>query len=314
MSALRRLPRRPVDGVLLLDKPVGVTSNGALMRVKRLYNAEKAGHTGTLDPLASGLLPICFGTATRFAQFLLDASKRYTAIVRFGVTTTTLDAEGDVVASRPVTFDRDALLGALARFTGSRTQIPPAHSALKFKGRPYYDYARKGVDFPRAPREITIHSLELTEWNAPDAILDVECSKGTYIRVLADELGEALGCGAHLAALRRTGSGGFGVRDAVSLDALHSMDAEALQRCLQSIDAPLASLQRLDVDVATSTALVQGRRPATTTHDGTYRVYESARFLGVAESIAGRLQVARLVPAPLASRESIASDADASHR
>src|SRR5579864_3343621 len=312
MSAPRRLPRRPVDGVLLLDKPAGVTSNGALMRVKRLYNAEKAGHTGTLDPLASGLLPICFGAATRFAQFLLDASKRYTAIVRFGVTTTTLDAEGDVVASRPVTFDRDALLGALARFTGPRTQIPPAHSALKFKGRPYYDYARKGIDFPRAPREITIHSLELTEWNAPDAILDVECSKGTYIRVLADELGEALGCGAHLAALRRTGSGGFGVRDAVSLDALHSMDAEALQRCLQSIDAPLASMQRLDVDVDTSTALVQGRRPATTTHDGTYRVYESARFLGVAESIAGRLQVARLVPAPLASRESIASDADAS--
>src|SRR5947199_8761471 len=143
-------PKRRVDGVLLVDKPTGITSNRALMRVKRLYNAEKAGHTGTLDPLASGLLPICLGVATRFAQFLLDAPKRYVATVRFGVTTTTLDAEGDVVLTRPVAFEREALSIALSTFIGHRLQTPPAHSALKFEGKPYYDYARKGVDIPRA--------------------------------------------------------------------------------------------------------------------------------------------------------------------
>ncbi len=296
MSAPRRPPRRPIDGVLLLDKPAGLTSNGALMRVKRLYNAEKAGHTGTLDPLASGLLPICFGAATRFAQFLLDAPKRYAATVRFGTTTTTLDAEGELVASRPVMFDRDALLGALSRFVGPQMQIPPAHSALKFEGRPYYDYARKGIDIPRAPREITVHSLELIEWNAPDATLDVACSKGTYIRTLAAELGEWLGCGAHLAQLRRTRTGGFRVQDAVTLETLQSMDADSLQRCLHAIDAPLTSIARLDVDDDASTALVQGRRPATAACDGTFRVYAAGRFLGVAEAISGHLQVVRLVP------------------
>lgn len=290
--------RQRIDGVLLLDKPAGVTSNGALMRVKHIYDAEKAGHTGTLDPLASGLLPICFGAATRFAQFLLDAPKRYTATVRFGATTTTLDAEGEIIASRPVAFDRDALRSSLPRFVGPQAQTPPAHSALKFEGRPYYDYARKGIEIPRTPREITIHSLELVEWNAPDAILDVECSKGTYVRVLAAELGEALGCGAHLAALRRTASAGFRVQDAVTFDLLQSMDAQARQRCLQPIDAPLAALDRLDVDIGTATALAQGRRPDHAAGDGTYRVYEAGRFLGVAESIAGRLEVVRLVPAP----------------
>lgn len=284
--------------MLLLDKPAGVTSNGALMRVKHLYDAEKAGHTGTLDPLASGLLPICFGAATRFAQFLLDAPKRYTATVRFGATTSTLDAEGQIIASRPVALDRDALRNSLPRFVGPQAQTPPAYSALKFEGRPYYDYARKGIEIPRTPREITIHSLELIEWNAPDAILDVECSKGTYVRVLAAELGEALGCGAHLAALRRTASAGFRVQDAVTFDLLQSMDAQARRRCLRPIDAPLAALDRLDVDIGTATALAQGRRPDHAGRDGTYRVYEAGRFLGVAESIAGRLEVVRLVPAP----------------
>src|SRR6185437_6670500 len=191
MSAPRRTPRRHVDGVLLLDKPPGITSNAALMRVKRLYRADKAGHTGTLDPLASGLLPVCFGAATRFAGFLLDAPKRYVATVRFGVTTTTLDAEGGVVATRAVSFDRAALLDALQRFVGRQMQQPPAHAALKFEGRPYYDYARKGLDIPRATREVTIEALQLIEWNAPDATLDVACSKGTYVRALAADLGEA---------------------------------------------------------------------------------------------------------------------------
>src|SRR6478609_1489639 len=247
MSAPRRPPRRRVDGVLLLDKPSGVTSNGALMRVKRLYNAEKAGHTGTLDPLASGLLPICFGVATRFAQFLLDAQKRYVATVRFGVTTTTQDAEGDVVATRAVTFGPDALHAALAQFVGERMQTPPVHSALKFEGRPYYVYARRGVDIPRAPRTITIHALRLVRWQAPDATLDVECSKGTYVRVLAADLGEALGCGAHLAALRRTASGGFSIADAVTLETLEALSGAERDRKLLPMAVLVAHLPSLHV-------------------------------------------------------------------
>src|SRR5690242_2830086 len=245
MSAPRRTPRRHVDGVLLLDKPPGITSNAALMRVKRLYRADKAGHTGTLDPLASGLLPVCFGAATRFAGFLLDAPKRYVATVRFGVTTTTLDAEGGVVASREVAFGRDELDVALARFTGPQMQTPPAHSALKLEGRPYYDYARRGVDIARTPRAIVIHALRLVQWQAPDAVVEVECSKGTYVRVLAADLGEALGCGAHLAALRRTASGGFALADAVTFDALDAMDECALDACLKPVDVLVAHLPAL---------------------------------------------------------------------
>lgn len=264
MSAPRRPPRRHVDGVLLLDKPPGLTSNGALMRVKRLLNAERAGHTGTLDPLASGLLPICFGMATRFAQFLLDAHKRYVATIRFGVTTTTQDAEGDIVASRPVLFDRDMLVAMLPRFTGRQMQVPPAHSALKFEGRPYYDYARKGIDIPRAAREVSIHAFRLLEWNAPDATLEVECSKGTYVRALAADLGEALGCGAHLAALRRTGSGGFDVENAVTLDAFDAISAPQRDALLLPASVLVAHLPRIDLDRASAAAFLHGR-PVTTT-------------------------------------------------
>ena len=214
---------RRIDGVLLLDKPSGITSNAALLRARRLYNAEKAGHTGTLDPLASGLLPLCFGEATKFAQFLLDAPKRYRATIRFGVTTETQDAEGDVVEMRPIAFDTVALEEALRRFIGPQMQVPPAHSALKHQGRPHYAYARAGIEVARKPREITIHALQMIEWKAPDATLDVECSKGTYVRALAADMGETLGCGAHLAGLRRTASGGFELANAVTLDALDTM-------------------------------------------------------------------------------------------
>jgi tRNA pseudouridine55 synthase len=265
MSAPRRPPRRQVDGVLLLDKPPGLTSNGALMRVKRLYNAEKAGHTGTLDPLASGLLPICFGVATRFAQFLLDAHKRYVATVRFGITTTTQDADGDVVGSRPVDIDRDALVALLPRFTGRLMQVPPAHSALKLAGKPYYDYARRGIDIPRAPREVWIHRLKLVAWNAPDATFDVECSKGTYVRALAADMGEALGCGAHLIALRRTASGGFSVENAMTLESIDAIDDEARTRLLLPTSALVAHLPRLDIDAATASAYLHGQAiPAAT--------------------------------------------------
>jgi tRNA pseudouridine55 synthase len=288
MSAPRPPPRRRVDAVLLLDKPSGLTSNGALMRVKRLYNAEKAGHTGTLDPLASGLLPICFGVATRFAQFLLDAQKRYVATVRFGVTTTTQDAEGDVVATRAVTFGPDALHAALAQFVGERMQTPPVHSALKFEGRPYYDYARRGIDIPRAPRTITIHALRLVQWQAPEATLDVECSKGTYVRVLAADLGEALGCGAHLAGLRRTASGGFDLGDAITLDALEAMDEDARNRCLQPPSVLVRHLPALRIAGDAARHFRHGGAVAATTYEnGLVAAYDGDLLLGIAEVAGG---------------------------
>ncbi|MGH8801800.1 MAG: tRNA pseudouridine(55) synthase TruB, partial [Casimicrobiaceae bacterium] len=218
--------------MLLLDKAVGITSNRALAQVKRLYGVAKAGHTGTLDPLASGLLPICFGEATKFAQILLDAPKRYTATIRFGITTTTQDAEGTVVAVRTVGFDRPQLFDTLQRFTGRRMQVPPAHSALKYLGRPHYHYARAGIDVPRKAREIEIRTLRLIEWDTPDAIVDVECSKGTYVRALAADLGEALGCGAHLAALRRTASGGFEIGQARPFEALETLPVIDRMQCV----------------------------------------------------------------------------------
>jgi tRNA pseudouridine55 synthase len=296
--SLTRIARRRVDGVLLLDKPAGLTSNGALMRVKRLYNAEKAGHTGTLDPLASGLLPICFGTATRFAQFLLDARKRYVATVRFGETTSTQDAEGETVASRPVTFDLGALHAALARFTGPLMQTPPAHAALKFQGRPYYDYARRGIDIPRPPRAITIDAVRLLRWQPPDAILDVECSKGTYVRVLAADLGDALGCGAHLAALRRTASGGFDVADAVTIEALELMAGTARNALLRPPDCLLGALPRVDLDVDDVSSIRAGRRIAAPMGvHGSYRAYApDGALLGVLGYDNGLLVPKRLLP------------------
>ncbi|HEX6137044.1 MAG TPA: tRNA pseudouridine(55) synthase TruB [Casimicrobiaceae bacterium] len=303
MSAQRRPPRRRVDGVLLLDKPAGITSNGALLRVKRSYNAEKAGHTGTLDPLASGLLPICFGEATKFAGFLLDAPKRYAATVRFGIATTTQDAEGEVVASRPVAIDRAKLLATLQRFVGPGVQTPPMHSALKHEGRPYYEYARKGIDVPRAAREVTIHALSLLDWKAPDAVLDVECSKGTYVRTLAADLGEALGCGAHLRALRRTRTGAFDLDDAVTLAAVESMDDAARVAALLPIDAPLAAMPRLDLEASAAIALAQGRNPAIAVDEGRYRIYgPNGCFVGAAQVSLGRLSAIRLVRAPDAGR------------
>ena len=254
-----RPPRQRVDGVLLLDKPSGLSSNAALQRARRALNAEKAGHTGTLDPLASGLLPLCFGEATKFARFLLDADKRYTATVRFGTTTTTQDAEGDVVATALVNLDRAAIEAALPAFRGTILQVPPAFSALKHQGRSHYEYARAGIDVPRAAREVRIAALILTAWNSPDAMLDVECSKGTYIRALAADLGDALGCGAHLAALRREGTGGFSIDDAVTLDALEALPPDAQMRALLPVDALLAELPRLAVDAADAQRLRDGR-------------------------------------------------------
>ena len=292
---MTRAPRRAINGVLLLDKPPGVSSNGALQHAKRIYRAEKAGHTGTLDPLATGLLPLCFGEATKFAQSLLDAPKRYTATIRFGTTTATGDAEGPVLVTRTPDFTMIQLESALADFTGTIAQMPPMYSALKHQGRAYYEYARAGAEVPRVARQVEIRAIHLRGWTPPDAIVDIECSKGTYIRVLAEDLGERLGCGAHLAALRRTATGAFMLAAAVTLDALESMDDAARLALLLPPDAPIADLPRLDLDPATAAAILSGQRPALAIDDGRFRAYGAGdRFLGLIAAESGMLRSLRL--------------------
>jgi tRNA pseudouridine55 synthase len=291
-----RPPRRRVDGVLLLDKPRGLSSNAALQRAKRLFAAEKAGHTGTLDPLASGLLPLCFGDATKFAQSLLDAEKAYVATLRFGVATTTGDAEGEVVDVKPVMFSRADLEARLPSFIGRIAQVPPRYAALKYEGRNYYDYARAGIEIPRIAREIEIHSLAIRDWALPDVMLDVACGKGTYIRVLAEDLGRAVGSCAHLAALERTRSGPFALEQAVTLATLEEMDPAGRDALLLPVDAPLAGMSRLDVNATRAQALEYGQEPALSGHlPGYYRCYGAGgRFLGVVEVAAGVLRAVRL--------------------
>jgi tRNA pseudouridine55 synthase len=309
-----RTPRRAIDGVLLLDKGVGLSSNAALQRARRLYRAEKAGHTGTLDPLASGLLPICFGEATKFAHMLLEGDKTYAATVRLGVTTTTGDAEGDPVAEQPVLVSRGDIEGALARFIGPIAQIPPRHAALKYRGRNYYEYAREGIDIPRAAREVVVHELSLDGWNPPDAKLSVRCGKGTYVRVLAEDLGAALGCGGHLAALRRVASGGFDVADALSLEGLEALDDAARDARLLPVDALLSTLPRLELDASDAWRLARGQAIAgRELPDGDYRAYAADRFVGVARANTGVVRPRRQLAtgdagdAPLEAVESLES-------
>jgi tRNA pseudouridine55 synthase len=301
-SPRTRRIRRRVDGVLLLDKPTGLSSNAALQRAKRAFDAEKAGHTGTLDPLASGLLPLCFGEATKFAQFLLDATKRYTATVRFGVTTATGDAEGEVLEMRPVALARSDVESVLPDFTGRQVQIPPAHSALKFEGRNHYEYARAGISVPRPPREIEVLELSLLAWNSPDAVLDVACSKGTYIRVLAEDIGRALGYGAHLAGLRRTATGGFRIADAVTLEHLEAMsaadrDATLLPAAMLLHDLPSLTLAALEAARFRQGAAVQ----APGVPDGACATFAGEDLLGVADVVAGIALPRRVVAAPPAA-------------
>ena len=291
-----RPARRRVDGVLLLDKPAGLSSNAALQRARRLYAAEKAGHTGTLDPLATGLLPLCFGDATKFAQALLDSSKEYLATVQFGEATTTGDAEGEVVRVGHAAFSAADIEAALQRFVGKIAQVPPAYAALKFQGRAYYEYARAGVDVPRAARSVEITSIELVEWSAPRAVLRVACSKGTYVRVLAEDIAASLATCGHLAALRRTATGPFTLDGAVTLDALERMSMEERDARLLPPDAPLLPLARLDVDLPTERALREGRvGRSPPSASGRYRCYgPHDRFVGVVEATGTGLRSVRL--------------------
>lgn len=243
MNAPRaRVARRPVHGVLLLDKPLGWSSNDALQKVKWLLRAEKAGHTGTLDPLATGVLPLCFGAATKFSQLQLDADKTYEAVARLGTKTSTGDAEGDVLETREVRVSEQDLERVAPRFTGPIKQVPPMHSALKKDGKALYEYARAGVVVEREARHVTIYKLNMAlahrDPAQPAIKMIVKCSKGTYIRTLGEDIGEALGCGAHLSALRRIETGGFSVAHAVTLEALEAMSEAERMNCLM----PVASL------------------------------------------------------------------------
>lgn len=298
-----RIPRRAVHGVLLLDKPLGLSSNDALQKAKRLFHAEKAGHTGTLDPLASGLLPLCFGAATKFSQTSLDADKRYTATLTLGQTTTTGDLEGSLVVERPVSVTRAGIDAACLRFTGAILQRPPMHSALKHEGRALYEYAREGIEIERATRNILIHRIDILAWQAATLVIDIVCSKGTYIRTLAEEIGEALGCGAHLAALRRTGSGSLSIDDAITLDELAALDESSRDAKLLPPDVLLAdwTAYRLAADEA-GRFLTGLRRRVDAPDNARVRVYgpEPKALLGAAHICAGELIPDRLLsPAEL---------------
>jgi tRNA pseudouridine55 synthase len=303
-----RVPRRLLDGVLLLDKPLGLSSNDALIRAKRLFRVKKAGHTGTLDPLASGLLPLCFGEATKFSQDLLDADKTYEATMRLGIRTATGDAEGEAVETREVRCDEAAVREAMANFVGEIVQIPPMYSALKRDGKPLYEYARAGQTVEREGRQVTIRALEMIACTLPavaEVTFRVTCSKGTYVRTLAEDIGEALGCGAHLVMLRRTGVGALTLEHAVTLDALTALDEPARDTWLQPVDALLSTFPSVTLNAEAARRFTHGQRlplnellldRAACEAAERVRVYDvGGRLLGVAKAANGVLAPERLV-------------------
>lgn len=290
--------RRTLDGVLLLDKPAGIGSNAVLQAVKRLYNAAKAGHAGTLDPLATGLLVVLFGEATKFSQLALDADKEYLARACLGVTTDTADAEGKVLERKPCTVREADIEPALARFRGEIEQVPPMYSALKREGRPLYELARAGHEVPRASRRIHVRELQCTGFKDDSLELRVRCSKGTYIRTLVEDIGRALGCGAHLAALRRTVSGGFRVDDAATLDQLQRDAPAGRDGRLLPVDRLLSGLPRVDLPEALAERFARGQalcvEQAPTGQCSVYGL--RGRLLGLGEGRApGELHPRRLV-------------------
>ena len=298
-----RVQRRPVHGVLLLDKPLGLSSNQALQKAKWLLRAEKAGHTGTLDPLASGVLPLCFGAATKFSQGHLDADKTYEATIRLGVTTTTGDAEGQVVAERPVPpITPEQLEAVRQRFLGRITQLPPMHSALKKDGKALYEYARQGVEVERTPREIEIYELNMAlarDGQAPAAIdIVVKCSKGTYIRTLGEDIGAALGCGGHLTALRRTATGGFDIAQCVTLQALEALPEDERLALLQPVECLVAGHVAVTLGEDDAGRFLSGMRRRGDWPDAPAVAVFGTRptaFLGTAHVKAGELIPGRLL-------------------
>jgi tRNA pseudouridine55 synthase len=289
--------KRPLDGVLLFDKPLELSSNTAMQKVRWLFTAEKAGHTGTLDPLATGLLPICFGEATKFTLALLDADKRYRATIRLGQRTTTGDAEGEITETRPVSVDEAQVLAVMAQFMGETQQLPPMHSAIKHQGKPLYEYIRKGETVERELRTVFIRELILERLQGNELEFSVLCSKGTYVRTLAEDISEKLGCGGHLIALRRTGIGEFGLDKAYTLVHLEGMDAAQRDACLMPLDRLVQNLPRLELDEVQAGRLAQGQRLGLSDAypDGKRRLYTSGLFIGVGDLEGGRLTPSRLL-------------------
>jgi len=287
----RKQSGRNLNGILLLDKPLGVTSNAALQTVKQLYRARKAGHTGSLDPMANGLLPICFGIATKLSTFLLDADKKYRVTMRLGVTTTTADAEGDILEEKPLgDVDQAAIEAVLPQFRGPIQQLPPMYSAIKHKGERLYKLARQGIEVERQPREISIYSLQLVEMKLPEVVLDVHCSKGTYVRTLAEDIGKVLGCGAHVSALRRTAVGSYADDNLVDMamvqDAASSGSFIEMDTLLLPIDSALNHWPAVNLSPDSAFYLRQGQAvmvPNAPT-SGWLRLYDkSGLFLGVGQ-------------------------------
>ena len=312
-----RLPpfeRRAVHGVLLLDKPLGLTSNAALQQARRLLRAEKAGHTGTLDPLATGLLPLCFGAATKFSQAGLDADKAYRATLWLGATTTTGDGEGELLRERPVALTAQAIEAACRAFVGAIDQVPPMHSALKHEGRALYDYARAGIEIDRQARRVTVHAIDVVGWHDDRLTLDVRCGKGTYVRTLAADIGEALGCGAHLAALRRTASGALSLGAACTLEALAALTESERDRLLLPVDALLGGWTALHLDEPAEAArfLTGLRRRVDAPDQSRVRVYGPAALSSAADFLgSGQVQGGELIPTRLLSPLEVRAAADA---
>lgn len=294
--------RQDVHGILLLDKPVGLTSNGALQRVKRLFNAKKAGHTGSLDPIATGMLPLCFGEATKFSQFLLESDKSYYVVAKLGVQTTTGDTEGEVVSTQPVAdVDEQRIQSVLANFLGEIEQIPPMFSAIKVQGKPLYELARRGIEVERKSRQVKIFSLTLEHYDAEQhhLALQVHCSKGTYVRTLVEDIGRQLGCGAHVIELRRLTVNPYGNYPVYTMDELDRMDKQALLKCLLPVETAVQIYPAVKLSTAAAFYLRTGQpvRASFPINSTLVRLLtEDEKFLGVGEVMSdGRVKPSRLL-------------------
>jgi tRNA pseudouridine55 synthase len=290
--------KREIDGVFLLDKPLGFSSNQALKKIQWLFNAKKAGHTGTLDPMATGLLPICLGEATKFSHRLLDAHKSYIATIQLGITTSTGDQEGEVISEKEVVLNEAQLKDTLKKFIGDTTQIPPMYSALKFEGRPLYEYAREGIEIERKSRQIKIFDIKLINIEKSIITIEVLCSKGTYIRTLAEDIGQTMACGAHLKGLERTQTGNFQLSEALSIEALEAMPMASREKALMPIDVLLEELSSIKLNMAELDAIKKGQSiDFMSKNDKEVRLYSpSGQFVGVGQpDLKGRLFPKRLI-------------------
>ena len=292
-----RQPRRDIHGILLLDKRLGISSNKALQEVKRLFNANKAGHTGSLDPLATGLLPVCFGEATKISGMLLDDDKRYQAVIQLGIKTDTGDLEGNVIETKGIpNFNVEEITAVLVQFTGMIDQVPPMYSALKHHGKKLYELARDGLTVDRLARRISIYELHLLGFQTEYLELEVYCSKGTYIRTLAEDIGDKLGCGATVKALRRIQSGSFSIQQANTIEELQELDNQQLLASLIDVDFPLQALPSIQLNHQQAISIKHGQ-----TIDleeqlrGSVRLYDQGGFLGLGEMrLDGKLAPKRL--------------------